>query len=81
MIKAAPKTLNARGLSRYLSPLLHKTEKTIYRDISRRPDSLPPPSRISGRTKTWLVPDVNVWVAGGKIVTVCLPIPRIHRCL
>lgn len=81
MTDAAPKTLNARGLARLLAPLLFKAESTIYRDISRRPHTLCPPSLISGRTKIWIVDDVYRWLAGGKIITVFSPIPRIHRCL
>ena len=74
------KTLNGRALARLLSPLLYKSEQTIYRDISRRPHTLPPPSRQTGRTKIWILEDVYRWLAGGKIVTDCPPIPLIHRC-
>lgn len=40
-----PLTLNARGLARLLSPLIHKTEETILRDLSRSPQSFPPALR------------------------------------
>ena len=78
--KKAPKTLNGRALARLLAPLLFKSEKTIYRDISRRPGTLPPPTRQTGRTKIWVDEDVYRWVNGGNIVTDCPPIPLIHRC-
>jgi len=81
MNNPAPKTLNGRALAAMLAPLLYKTENTIYRDISRRPQTLPPPSRKSGRTKIWVDVDVYRWVNGGKIVTDCPSIPLIHRCL
>ncbi len=37
-----PSTLDAMGLARLLSPIIYKSDKTILRDFSRRPKSLPP---------------------------------------
>lgn len=61
-INDLPETLNARGLAQLLAPLLYKAEKTILRDISRNPKSLPPEDKISGRTKIWLTQNVYHWL-------------------
>jgi hypothetical protein len=37
-----PLTLDARALARLLSPIIYKSVNTILRDITRRPESLPP---------------------------------------
>lgn len=47
-------TLDAGALARLLAPLLYLSESTILRNISRQPDSLPPPVILAGR-KIWLV--------------------------
>lgn len=50
-------TLDARALARLLAPLLYLSEATVLRDLSRKPQSLPPPVQINGR-KIWVVDDV-----------------------
>ena len=44
-----PLTLNLQALARLLSPVLYKSEKTILRDVTRRPASLPPFTEIGGK--------------------------------
>ena len=45
-----------------LSPLLHRSPKTIIRDIHRRPESLPPRLIIPNSKRIlWLEQDVKEW--------------------
>lgn len=57
-------TLDARGLARLLAPLLHKSEATILRDISRTPKLLPPSEECAGK-KLWVVGKVVDWLPPG----------------
>lgn len=50
-------TLDAQALARLLAPLLYLKEVTILRDLSRKPQSLPPPVQINSG-KIWVVDDV-----------------------
>ncbi|MDD4977684.1 MAG: hypothetical protein PHI29_03525 [Gallionella sp.] len=56
-----PYTLNAKALARLLSLITYKTEKTILRDISRKPQSLPP-HEICGGKKIWCTEVVLDWL-------------------
>jgi predicted DNA-binding transcriptional regulator AlpA len=43
--------------------ILHKSPDTIYMDVKRRPNSLPPRLVIPGsRTLLWLESDVHEWL-------------------
>ena len=54
-----PKLLQTKDLAR----LLHKTQRTIEVDVTRRPESLPPRLLIPGsRTVLWLEADVFAWL-------------------
>lgn len=50
-------TLDVQALAKLLAPLLYLAEVTIKRDVSRRPQLLPPPLPKNGR-KIWAVEDV-----------------------
>lgn len=53
------KTLNVKQIS----ALLHKSVDTIYNDVSRRANSLPPRLIIPGSSKLlWLESDVLDWL-------------------
>lgn len=56
-----PLTLDGRGLARILAPLIHRTEATILRDISRNPQSLPPSEKCAGKN-IWVVEEVIKWL-------------------
>ena len=58
--KFQDRTLDAAELgARYL----YKTEGTIWSDLARAPDRLPPPVRIPGTRKTlWLESEVIDWL-------------------
>ena len=56
-----PYTLNAKALARLLSLITYKTEKTILRDISRKPQSLPP-NEVCGGKKIWCTEVVFEWL-------------------
>lgn len=43
-----PLTLDARSMARLLSPIIYKSMSTILRDITRRPQSLPPFEELGG---------------------------------
>jgi hypothetical protein len=46
-----------------LAPLLHRSPKTLMRDIHRRPDSLPPRLIIPHSKRIlWLEQDVKAWL-------------------
>lgn len=46
-----------------ISELLHKSINTIYMDVNRRPNSLPPRLIIPGSAKLlWLESDVRDWL-------------------
>jgi len=60
-----PITLNARGLASLLAPCIDRSEVTILRDISRRPDSLPHPEKYGGAKKTWDTKVVLDWLPAG----------------
>lgn len=54
-----PKLLMAKDLAK----LLHKTQRTIEVDVTRRPKSLPPRLKIPGSRKVlWLESDVFAWL-------------------
>ena len=48
MMSTLPLTLDAKALARLLSPIIYKSESTILRDVSRRPESLPPFEELGG---------------------------------
>jgi hypothetical protein len=48
MMSNPPLTLDAKALARLLSPIIYKSENTILRDVSRRPESLPPFEELGG---------------------------------
>lgn len=54
-----PCTLDAKGLA----ALLHKSESTILRDVSRSPGSLPPFIK-AGKKTIWLTQVVFDWLSG-----------------
>ncbi len=54
-----PKLLETKDLAK----LLHKTQRTIEVDVTRRPNSLPPRLKIPGSRKVlWLESDVFAWL-------------------
>lgn len=44
-----PLTLDTKALARLLSPIIYKSESTLIRDVSRRPESLPPFEELGGK--------------------------------
>lgn len=54
-----PCTLDAAGLA----ALLHKSESTILRDVTRNPKSLPPFIKV-GKKTIWLTQVVFDWLSG-----------------
>ncbi|MHB1619835.1 MAG: hypothetical protein ACYCTY_07635 [Sulfuricella sp.] len=55
-----PDTLDAKALAR----LLYKSEKTILRDVSRRPETLPPFTR-QGKKPIWITQVFFQWLVEG----------------
>jgi predicted DNA-binding transcriptional regulator AlpA len=54
-----PKLLEVKDLAK----LLHKTQRTIEVDVTRRPKSLPPRLKLPGSRKVlWLESDVFAWL-------------------
>lgn len=54
-----PCTLDAKGLA----ALLHKSESTILRDVTRSPGSLPPFIKV-GKKTIWFTQVVFDWLSG-----------------
>lgn len=54
-----PCTLDAKGLA----ALLHKSESTILRDVTRSPENLPPFVKV-GKNTIWITEVVWNWLAG-----------------
>lgn len=54
-----PITLDAKGLA----VLLHKSELTILRDVTRNPENLPPFVKV-GKKTIWFTQAVVDWLAG-----------------
>ena len=48
-----------------LAKLLRRSVSTVRSDVTRRPETLPPPVRVpGGRRVLWRAEDVQAWIAG-----------------
>lgn len=48
-----------------LAKILRRSPSTIRCDVTRRPETLPPPVRVpGGRRVLWREEDVQAWIAG-----------------
>jgi len=48
-----------------LAKLLRRSVSTVRSDVTRRPETLPPPVRVpGGRRVLWREEDVQTWIAG-----------------
>ena len=53
-----------------LAPLLKREVSTLYRDMKRRPQSVPAPLRIPGSARLiWLQSDVLDWLESCRVKT------------